>query len=363
MNDRVSETPVKSRALLKLGLASAVLGVAVGLLALQLWVFRSTRGQTGSGQPPGASAPVVQLVLTGDVMMARNVERSLVRDKRDFTFPMSNVMKYLQNADAAFCNLETAVAASGEAIKKTYTFLSPPETAPALATAGFDVVSLANNHVLDYGHDALAETVRHVEAAGMKGLGLAGDGQPQRPAIIEAKGVKIGFLAYVDPESKYGDAPEYAALGGVQPAKATYGQCGSDIVELKRQADIVVVSVHWGTEYRPEPDRRQIELGRYLIEAGADIVAGHHPHVQQEPEWYRGGVILYSLGNFVFDQWSRPPTRLSRLYRAYVDKDGVKGLEYLPLDKERGTWLLLPGSDRFTEVPAPPARRPLATPK
>jgi poly-gamma-glutamate synthesis protein (capsule biosynthesis protein) len=245
----------------------------------------------------------------------------------------------------------------GQPIQKKYTFRSPPQTIAALSTAGFDVVSLANNHVLDFGADALADTVKRLDAAGIKQVGVAADGIRQQPAILAAGDLKVGFVAYVDPESRYADAPEYDAMTGLRPVKATREQCSADIATLKREADIVVVSMHWGTEYVEKPDRRQIEFGRYLIDAGANIVAGHHPHVQQEPEWYNGGVIIHSMGNFVFDQWSKPPTRLSRLYRVYCDKTGVKGLEYLPLDKEKDTWLLFATSQRFVEVPSQPSVR------
>ncbi|HUW60953.1 MAG TPA: CapA family protein [Candidatus Bathyarchaeia archaeon] len=300
---------------------------------------------------------IVQLALTGDVMMARGVNRTLVASGQDFASPMMNVARYLRNADAAFCNLETAVSTLGQQIKKRYTFRSSPQTVAALSTAGFDVVSLANNHVLDFGTDALADTMKRLDAAGIKQAGVAADGARQQPVVLTAKGVKIGFLAYVDPESRYADAPEYDSMTGLRPVKATREQCAADISALKRAADIVVVSMHWGTEYIEKPDRRQVEFGRFLIDAGANIVAGHHPHVQQEPEWYRGGVIIHSMGNFVFDQWSRPLTRVSRLYRVYCDKTGVKGLEYLPLDKEKDTWLLFATSRRFIEVPAQPGTR------
>ena len=300
---------------------------------------------------------IVQLALTGDVMMARGVERTLSATGQDFAVPMINVGRYLREADAAFCNLETPVSTVGQQIKKKYTFRSPPQTIGALSKVGFDVVSLANNHVLDFGVEALADTVKRLDAAGIKQAGVADDDVTQQRVVLTCKDVKVGFLAYVDPESRYADAPEYESITGLRPVKATREQCSADISALKRAADIVVVSMHWGTEYIEKPDRRQVEFGRFLIDAGANIVAGHHPHVQQEPEWYNGGVIIHSMGNFVFDQWSRPLTRVSRLYRAYCDKTGVKGLEYLPLDKEKDTWLLFATSQRFVEVPAQPDTR------
>lgn len=299
---------------------------------------------------------VAQLAFAGDVMMCRDVERAILAQDGDFMLPLSGVMGYLKGADASFFNLETVVSDQG-APTGQYAFRSRPEAAKALGKAGFDVAGMANDHALDFGAEALADTARRVEAAGMKPAGLAEEGRPQRAVVLDAGGVKVGCLAYLDVESDSEQAPGGDASGGLKPAWASRGRCGADIRALKERADIVVVSMHWGTPYNPRPGRREVELGRYLIDAGADIVVGHHPHVQQEPEWYRGGVILYSLGNFVFDQWTRPPTRVSRLYRAYVDKEGVRGLEYLPLDKERGTWALFPTTGRFVEVPSPPLRR------
>lgn len=126
----------------------------------------------------------------------------------------------------------------------------------------------------------------------------------------------------------------------------------ADIARLRPRVDVVLVSIHWGIEYQTTPDAWQRELGHHIINAGADIVAGHHPHVLQEPELYKRGLIIYSMGNFVFDQWSRPATRLSRLYRVYVNKKGFQRAEYLPLAIAEQDWQPTPTSIDFVPVTA-----------
>jgi poly-gamma-glutamate synthesis protein (capsule biosynthesis protein) len=117
-----------------------------------------------------------------------------------------------------------------------------------------------------------------------------------------------------------------------RPAEGNDATILKDVNKLRPEVDCLIVSVHWGVEYEPRPDARQRQLGRLLIDNGVDVVAGHHPHVLQEPEWYEDGVIIYSMGNFVFDQHTRPATRKSRLYEVTLTPEGVGGVKFLPID-------------------------------
>lgn len=323
-----------------------------GLCTCRVHAVPSNTPQKAAPLSQGDSPARNQAVLafTGDVMLSRNVLKSLDAANPDFTIPFSSMAPYLKQADIAFCNLECPISDQGTKIEKRYTFKAPSGAVKGLVFAGFDLVALANNHVLDYGQQALTDTVAFLDQAGIRHVGIADNNAPQTPVIIESKGIKIGFLGYTDPETPYAYAKEYD-LFTTRPAKATADRCRDDILALKPKVDLVVVSMHWGIEYETATSPRQIEFGHFLIDAGAKIVAGHHPHVQQEPEWYRDGAIIYSMGNFVFDQWSRPATRVSRLYRALVEKGRVDSLEYLPLEIEQGTWIVKPVSDRFVPVP------------
>ena len=181
----------------------------------------------------------------------------------------------------------------------------------------------------------------------MPAIGLTNADTPQPPLILEKNGLKIGFLAYCDPVPAYSYAREYYAFER-RPAAGNRENLARDIAALRPQVDLLVVSMHWGIEYQ-QPNEHQVALGRYIIDQGADLVAGHHPHIQQEPEVYKDRLIIHSMGNFVFDQHSRPATRESRLYKVILDRRGIVRAEYLPLEIANKDW-----QPRRTAVPIVP---------
>ncbi|MCH7812500.1 MAG: CapA family protein, partial [Planctomycetes bacterium] len=177
-------------------------------------------------------------------------------------------------------------------------------------------------------------------------VGICPEDEAQTPIVLVRQGVRIGFLAYADPHPKFAYADEFLAFA-TRPAHGLKETIRRDLENLAKTTDVVVVSLHWGIEYQVQHDPHQEDLGRFIIDHGADIVAGHHPHVLQAAEWYKHGLIIYSMGNFVFDQYSRPPTRLSRLYRVWVCPEGVTRAEYLPLRIWRDGWQPRPQSQEF----------------
>lgn len=300
--------------------------------------------------PTPAATDEAVLVFVGDVMLARGVAQSVEKNKREYAFLYEKTASFLNEADVAFCNLLCALSKQGEPVKKNYTYRATPTAAAALARAGFDVVSLANSHILDYGPAAANDTVEHLSAASIKSMGLLADGQPQVPALFEVKGIRIGYLAYADPRPKYA-YPKIFRPFPTRPARGDIETIRQDIARLKPAADLVVVSMHWGVEYAPKPNVEQQELGRAIIDAGAHVVVGHHPHVQQEPEAYKNGLILYSLGSFIADLHTRPETLVSRLYRVIVTKSGLRHAEYLPLTILYPKCQPVPTSADFVSVP------------
>jgi poly-gamma-glutamate synthesis protein (capsule biosynthesis protein) len=150
--------------------------------------------------------------------------------------------------------------------------------------------------------------------------------QALRPAIFNLKNTRIGFLAY----NAY--PMDWIVLKEDQPAIAFYDSSRAieAVEKLKKKADVVIVSLHWGDEYRQKPNSRQIKIAHQLIDAGADLILGHHPHVLQPIEEYKDGVVVYSLGNFVFDQ-RKSATRKSVIFRAKLSKKGVEEFSTLPV--------------------------------
>jgi poly-gamma-glutamate synthesis protein (capsule biosynthesis protein) len=291
----------------------------------------------GAGVQRARDDDGITIALTGDVMLGRNVARSLAENGRSFDYPFEAMRHHLRSADIAFCNLESPISSRGEALEKRYTFRVRPQAVWGLWTAGFRAVSLANNHALDYGPKALKDTVNHLKWAGIGACGLTTEGRGQRPLIVTRRGVRIGFLGYADPQTPYAYAREFEVFP-TRPAPVDERVMAADLEAIRSRVDVLVVSVHWGIEYSTEPTARQRRLGRFLVDNGADIVAGHHPHVQQPAQWHDDGLIIFSLGNFVFDQHTRPLTRRSRLYRVVVDGGEVQRAEFLPLTIPEGDW-------------------------
>lgn len=292
----------------------------------------------------------VSLALTGDVMFSRGVGKA-VRSlgKGDFAFPFAFTKSYIEEADIAFANLETPVSERGEKINKKHVFRSHPDSLKGLLDAGFDVVSVANNHILDFGEVAAEDTVRLLAEAGIRSGGLVRGQASQEPVIVNVRGVRVGFLFYCDPQETFACAREFAEFS-LRPAEATPEVLKRDIMALDSDVDVLVVSLHWGIEHKAEPHEHMERLGRFVIDLGADLVAGHHPHMQHRAERYKEGLILYSMGNFVFDQWSRPGSRSGRIYRVIVGKDGVKQVVFVPLEILLKRWQPVPLSRGFVEL-------------
>ncbi len=255
---------------------------------------------------PSLIAPEVRIAACGDIMMDRGVASEMRQMGEGW--PFSGLSGQLSEADIAFSNLETSVSDRGSRIAgKGIWFRSRPEHLKLLADAGIDIVSVANNHIMDYGLDALHDTLDHLDEAGIRHVGAGSDlTEARRGAVIEANGIKVGFLAYSDFHDIFWSFAErftFAATGsraGMAPAVTSL--MAEDVRRLKKAADFVVVSVHWGQEYMRFPDSYQVERAHALVDAGADVVFGHHPHVLQPVECYKGALIFYSLGNFIFDQ-------------------------------------------------------------
>src|SRR5690606_1761556 len=211
----------------------------------------------------------------------------------------------LKNADLTIGNLETPLTDRGSPmVEKTYLFRNPPDkVAPALKSAGFDIVTLANNHILDYGVEGLRDTIRSLQDVGIAHVGAGMNLQEaRRPVVLTLPdGQTVGFLGYSNtfPEEFWATpSSPGTAFGHVKHVQ-------SDVQALvERNIDIIVVSFHWGRERQPRLRAYQPLLAHAAIDAGADLVLGHHPHILQGVERYKNGLVLYSLGNYTFSTFS-----------------------------------------------------------
>ncbi len=206
----------------------------------------------------------------------------------------------IAQADWFVANEEFPFSDRGTKAKdKQFTFRLPTENISIFQKLELDLVSLANNHALDYGTDALLDTCDTLERAGIRYMGVGANlEEAKRPVIMENNGVKIGFLGATRVIPEYSWAAQKDSLGMLE----TYNPeiLIEKIKEVKTVCDYVVVYVHWGVEKAVMPEAYQRTMGKQYIDAGADLVVGSHPHVLQGIEYYKGKPIVYSLGNFIF---------------------------------------------------------------
>ena len=245
------------------------------------------------------STPEVTLRFGGDCLLAGYYETD-VGDSVDRAFADFDLLK---GAEVSMVNLECPVTTRGRKIRKPYNFRMHPRFLSAFTSAGIDVVNLANNHIYDFGKVGLFDTISYLDSVGIQHVGAGRSAkQAHRPVIIQAKGRRIALLGYYGG----GEAPKATRrLPGV--ADRRIEDIKDDVARIRREksADYIVVNLHWGTEKSESPDPDQIEFAHEVIDAGADLVVGHHTHVLQGIERYKSGVIVYSLGNFVFGGNSR----------------------------------------------------------
>lgn len=280
--------------------------------------------------PAEVKAPAVEvrIAAVGDIMLGGTAGPEM--QKYGYDYPFERTQSLLKQAQIVFGNLEGPLTEGGATeTPKKYVFRSPPDkVAPALARAGFNIVSLANNHSLDYGPQGLEDTRSALEKAGIQGVGAGRNlAEARAPVYMVKGGATVAFLAYslTFPEEFWaGPDKPGTAFGHEQDVRA-------DVTAARQTADIVVVSFHWGQEGKTELRDYQVQLAHAAIDAGASAVLGHHPHILQAVERYQDGVILYSLGNFAFGSFSNTATRSAIALLTFRDRQWSE-LRLLPIN-------------------------------
>ncbi|MCA9957922.1 MAG: CapA family protein [Anaerolineales bacterium] len=275
------------------------------------------------GQEPPDNTTRVDVIFVGDVLLGRGVDPA--------ADPLRAVAPWLAAADLTVGNLEGFIAPYAESApvvdaSPTAIYLPMPVTAVStLRHAGFDILSLANNHSLDGGAAGLQETVTRLHNAGLQTVGLDG----RDPLFYEVDGVRLAFFAFnaIPPFPTAGTEPKPQVWDAETAVPA--------IRAARAQADAVIVLMHWGFEYETQPDLTQQRIAQQLRDAGADLVVGHHPHVVQPIAVADNGVVAYSLGNFLFDQ-----TQEGMALRAVFTTDGLQAAQVLPLQSGLRPYLL-----------------------
>ncbi len=336
------DSPRQVRLFRKLFLVSSILILGMCVIELRFlslpishiastepyWLYRR------NGFSPSADDSAASLLIVGDVMLGRGVAR--VDD------PFRHLDQVLTTADYTIGNYEGVISGgeldvdkpADEAGNIPYRLVAPVGAPARLQAAGFDLLGLANNHCLDLGEKGLDETVQRLATAGINIVGTERSIENSyRPSIIEVKGIKIAFLAInaiAEPKSSSG--------GGSKPRCSPWNrvQVVSAIRQLVPRTDLIMVLVHWGDEYEQRAGLNQRRAALEMVEAGADVVIGSHPHVVQETQVIekssegRDGFIAYSLGNFIFDQFEED-TQVGLALRLLVDRAGLESAEAIPV--------------------------------
>jgi len=281
-----------------------------GLAFLLVLDLGACRSRVAKPMPPTLPAPIsLRLVAVGDILMHQDVKRAAEMDPAGLPALWADLVPLFQGADLAFGNLETPVAPLTGRPGVPFQFNAPEDLPAALRASGFTVLSTANNHAFDQGASGVSETLNRLRAAHLVAIG-SGEDRPRAEAlqIVERQGLRVAFLGFTDifnlDLNRRATEPWVRPLD-LEPALAA-------VREARGRADLVVVSVHWGNEYQHLPTKRQKDIALSMVDAGCDVLLGHHPHVLQPLELLevhgRQALVAYSLGNFISNQ--------DRMYRA-----------------------------------------------
>ncbi len=276
--------------------------------------------------PAAIQAEEIIINAVGDVMLAGRWAGTI--RKTGYEMPFSGVAAELSRGDITIANLESPIAERGrEFTTKKFRFRAEPAVAKALRTSGINLVTLANNHSMDFGGTALTETLVNLEQAGIAWIGAGVNlSEARKMALYTIRGKKVAFLGYslTQPTEFFAGTSRPGTTPGFESLFV------EDIRRARQQADFVIVSFHWGTEGKNSVQPYQRAVGHKAIDAGADVIIGHHPHVLRGVERYGKGIIFYSLGNFIFASKSRTADA-SLIVRLRLDGTR-RTAELLPLD-------------------------------
>ncbi|HEU5422638.1 MAG TPA: CapA family protein [Nitrolancea sp.] len=319
----LAETTPTGRAPLALALVAT--GSGPVWEQLKPWLAAQS-GALAGGRP--APTPLT-VTFSGDVILGRTVH-TIISRLGDFAAPFRKVADELKGADLTILDLECTLSdtITPPTDPYTFSFMTRAAAADGLVLAGVDAVSQANNHSMNFGADGMRDTLAALDARKILHFGIGEQlSQARQPVILQAKGVKLALLGF---DGITGDT--YGATGdsaGTSPLVAD--NLVADIQAVRPKADLVIPFIHWGVEYTLTPTDGQVLIAHQAIDAGADMVVGSHPHWVQGVETYHGRPIVYSLGNFVFDQEWSLETKQGLIMHLIFRGRRLAGLRFVPI--------------------------------
>ena len=267
----------------------------------------------------------VTLTAVGDIMLGNfhpGIGVRSILQKNNFS--LFKHIKNILKSDLTFGNIETVLSNLNQ--KSTYKNLmlrGLPTFTKRLKKAGFNIVNVANNHLQEYGEEAALDSINNLKKEGFKIIGI----DKLQPQIITVKNIKFAFLGY----SLH---PEQSICNKIIYSQGNTEKIKTDIIRIKKQVDYLIISLHWGYEYIETPSEKQILFAHQIIDSGADIILGHHPHVLQNIERYKNGIIAYSLGNFISDMHPTK-TKKSIILKIKFSKNQTKNVDIVPIQSNK----------------------------
>lgn len=267
----------------------------------------------------------LRMVAVGDILLARGVDKKI--ERYGINYPFQKTKRLMRESDIIFGNLESPLTNKGFPLNKKYIFRAKPEHVKALSFGGFNLLSLANNHTLDYGRKGLMQTMEVLSKNGIAFMGAGSNyNMARKETVVYKKGMRVAFLAI-----NFFPNEQLAFIRN-KPTVAYFDFDGlnESISQARKNADFVVLSFHWGVEFSSLPTSEQRKIAKFSIDNGADMIIGHHPHVFQGIETYKNKVIAYSLGNFLFDQnvkWAKE----SIMLQCKFSKNKISDFKILPV--------------------------------
>lgn len=294
---------------------------------------------------------VATLAVAGDTTLGYNLEAHFDEQiaagvTREQLWPLyfAGIWSLLDAADVAMVNLECPFTERGEKLKKNFNFRARPELVKILNAGSVDVVTLANNHLKDYGDEGVEDTIATLDAAGIAHFGAGKDlGAARGPAIVERNGLEVGFIGYyfqddddmIEPREVYATRRHAGVAGCYKKLPCIRRQVKEDVRRLVSKVDVAIPYFHWGKEGSTEVRDYQIELAHLCVDLGCRAVLGAHPHRFQGVELYKGAPIFYSLGNFVFGGNKDPKDKLSAIARLRIPRQGAVEADVVPVQITR----------------------------
>jgi poly-gamma-glutamate synthesis protein (capsule biosynthesis protein) len=311
----------------KLATKHAAVALAITLFLMAVLHFFDFPPTVKAAKDPEA---VLTVTAVGDMMFGRHIQD--VIDRKGYDYLFQYVRTYFRSSDFVTGNFENPIVSREISVPRTRKHIqlkADPGAAEFLKREGFTVVSLANNHLMDYGKRGLLDTLDAFRKAGVDVVGAGSNiNRAKRISYKTVSGIKIATIGISDVMPIGIRARATTKLSGVAPADPDV--FFPLVAKADNNADLVIVHIHWGLEYDSGFHPRQRDLAYALADAGADIIVGHHPHVLEPVEVYKDTVIFYSLGNFIFDQgWSRTKESVIAQYKLYPD--GKARIEMTPL--------------------------------